>query len=75
MTQHKQTADADAFAKSLANGKTAFVWADTHARLGDYEYALKWLDVGMRLADNPPSRFSSKRRQWARALSTQRQQA
>jgi hypothetical protein len=68
MTKPDHNGDGDGFAESLPNVRTAFAWADTHARLGDYEYAIKWLDVGARLGGRPPARVNAKREAWMRAL-------
>lgn len=71
MRENAQTQEGDAFAEALPSGRTALAWADTHARAGDYEFALKWLDVGMRLGDQPAARLVTKRNRWVRALEEQ----
>ena len=75
MSERDGNGQRDAFAESLSNVKTAFAWADSHARLGDYEYALKWLDVGERLSDNKPARVDAKRKRWTRELNKQLERA
>ena len=39
----------------------------------DYEYAVKWLDMGMGLTDEPAAQLREKRKQWKRALELQKE--
>jgi hypothetical protein len=62
----------DALADSALNVETAFAWAESHARMGDFEYALKWLEVGEKLTDGTNRRLTAKRKRWTRAVEQQR---
>ena len=75
MGRFERDHEADRFAEGLTNVDSAFAWAETHAKLGDYEYAIKWVDVGIQLSDNPPPGYADKRRAWKKALSRGRRRS
>jgi hypothetical protein len=46
----------------------AAAWAETHAERGDYEYALKWLDLVRKASGGLTPRQLEHRRLWRSAL-------
>lgn len=46
----------------------AAAWAETHAERGDYEYALKWLEVARKSSGGLTTRQLEHRRLWRSVL-------
>jgi hypothetical protein len=50
------------------NGGEALAWADTYAHVGDYRFALRWLELADSLVGRPlPPVYEAKRAMWRHA--------
>ena len=63
----RSLADLGVIAEAPDTARWAAAWAQTHAEHGDYEYALKWLDVVRRSGGLSPDECEQRRR-WTAAV-------
>ena len=55
--------------------EASFDRAEAHARLGDFEHALDWLDRVVVLSGDLPAGYAAQRARWARAAASRLQPA